>query len=96
MNKWVILVCPTQKNAWIVSRTYPSYEIGDLEVDQSRVGDDWFVGAFFDSHVEEMINAICLLGGDSIETNDKISGLLAGVARAFMEAIAKHQELRSH
>lgn len=85
-TKWAILVCPQQER-WIVARVTPGSQIGEYEADMSKDGKDWRIAAFFDKNVEESINAMTVIGGNSIESNEKIADLLSGVIRSHVEAM---------
>ena len=83
---WVILVCPQEKR-WIVSQVTPGAEVGQYEIDMSRIGKDWIVGALFDSNVKKILDAVTVLGGSSC-----LDDLLSGVCRSFWEAQSNLQK----
>ena len=92
-TKWAILFCE-QTGEHVVTKIDPGSEIGEYEMDMSKVGRDWRVTAFFDSNVEGLLKAITLLGGNSIEVNLNVTDLLMGVIRSFEEAKIQHERWR--
>ncbi len=92
-TKWVILVNP-DKGTWIISRVSEGAQVGECEIDMSRIGNEWFVAALFDSNVEALIKALMEIGGNSLEGNSRIEDLLMGTCRSFVEAQANLEKWR--
>ena len=85
LTRWAVLV-NLQDGRWLVSRVSKTYEVGECEIDMSRRGSNWYIGAFFDSDVDPTIDALRSIGGNSMEGNSQINDLLTGTIRSFLRA----------
>ena len=92
-TKWAILV-NTDTGNWFPQRVRETVELGDFE-DEVGNPKNTRIGAFFDLNVESLLKAMTEIGGNSIEGNERIADLLAGVCRSFVEAQANLEKWRS-
>ena len=93
-TRWTILV-EENSGRWIITRVSKGVEVGEYEIDLCKKGEDWKVGAIFDSSVTVLLEAITKIGGSSIEVSENIEGLLSGVCRSFVESQANLKRWRS-
>ncbi len=84
-TKWVILV-DMKTGAWIIQPVTPGSEVGEYDPDLSKGEYEYRVASLFDRDVEKLLTALTQIGGDSLEVNQNIEGLLMGTCRSFVEA----------
>ena len=87
-TKWAILVDVIQ-GGWLITQVTPNTEVGEYELDLCNDHHNYKIGSFFDEETEKFIEALVELGADSIEMRLKITAVLSGVCRSFMEAKEK-------
>ncbi len=85
-TRWAILV-DTKQRRWLISQVNVNSQIGEYEQDMCNDQHDFRIGAFFDSNVDQILEAMTVIGGgNSIEITSTIADLLSGVGRSFAES----------
>lgn len=90
-TRWAVLVDP-DGGGWMISRVHPASEVGEYDIGPDGEHHQFQIGAFFDPNVEDILQAIMRIGGNSMESNSLIEDLLAGTCRSFVEAMANHKK----